>query len=540
MSDVDGMTSWLSDNIGIIIGAIAIIIILGIILSGYVKAPPDIAFIISGLKKKPKVLIGRAGIKIPFLERKDALLLKQISIDIKTNGYVPTHDFIGVDIDAVAKVQIEAVDESMRERAMRNFLNMDESDIITALTDSLQGNLREIIGTVDLKDLNIDRKKFGDQIQEKAQIDMNALGVRIISCNIQRIDDENNLINALGMDNMAQIQKDASIAKANADRDVAIAQATAQREANEAEVEANKIIAERNTELEIRKAELKREQDTQKAIADAAYSIQEQEQRKTIEVATTNAEIAKQERETELKAKEANVREQQLNAEIRKTADADKYKKQQEAEARLIEQQREADAVKAMAEAELYKKQKEAEGIAAVGKAEAEAIEAKGIAEAEAMEKKALAYQKYNSAAVTQMIIEQLPSIAREVASPISAIDKVTIIDSGNGESGVGNVGGYVPAVLAKTFEAVKETTGFDLKEVMKAQTYDAKVNRNVNVDYEPDGVTVEGVVDKKPQATKKTRRRTVRNTKPVETTPSDADTTALAVTNETPDGVTE
>ncbi|MBR5738997.1 MAG: flotillin family protein, partial [Lachnospiraceae bacterium] len=199
-----------------------LLIVLGVLLlaaflvfsaRGYVKAPPDKAYIISGLKKEPKILIGRAGIKFPFFERKDTLVLKQISIDIKTNGYVPTLDFIGVDIDAVAKVRVKT-DQQGIKLAMKNFLNMGEEQIIDALTDSLQGNMREIIGTVKLKELNTDRKKFGDEVQSKAQTDMNALGIEIISCNIQRIEDEKGLIIALGQDNMSQIQKDASIAKA--------------------------------------------------------------------------------------------------------------------------------------------------------------------------------------------------------------------------------------------------------------------------------------------------------------------------------------
>ena len=117
-----------------IIVIVAIILLLGIIASGYVKAPPDKAFIISGMKREPKILIGRAGIKIPFLERKDTLVLKQVSIDIKTNGYVPTLDFIGVDIDAVAKVRVKTDPEGIKI-AMKNFLNMDEKSIVMALTD---------------------------------------------------------------------------------------------------------------------------------------------------------------------------------------------------------------------------------------------------------------------------------------------------------------------------------------------------------------------------------------------------------------------
>jgi len=476
---------------------IAIILVLVIIASGYVKAPPDKAFIISGMKREPKILIGRAGIKLPFFERKDTLVLKQISIDIKTNGYVPTLDFIGVDIDAVAKVRVKTDPEGIKV-AMKNFLNMDEPRIIAALTDSLQGNMREIIGTVKLKELNTDRKKFGDEVQEKAQKDMNALGIEIISCNIQKIEDEKGLIIALGQDNMSQIQKDASIAKAQADKDVAIAEAEAKRLANEAQVKAETEIASKQNELRIRQAELKRESDIKQAEADAAYEIQQQEQRKTIEITTANANIARQEREIELKKKDVEVTEQTLEADIKKRAEAEKFARQQKAEAELFERQRKAEAekfekqkaaeaAKIKAEADLYAKTQEAEGIRAVGEAEAKAIEAKGIAEAEALEKKAEAMKKYGQAAMIEMIVKALPDMASAIAKPLENIDKVTIFDSGNGEGGVGNVGSYVPNVLAKTMETVKEVTGLDIVDIMKAQTYDAKVTRNINISGLPE-----------------------------------------------------
>ena len=287
--------------------AIVVIVLLAIImLLGYVKAPPDTAYVISGLRKEPKILIGRSGLKWPFLEQKDALILKQISIDIKTNGYIPTQDFIGVDIDAIAKIRVRTDPEGMK-LAMKNFLNMKEKDIVNSLTDSLQGNMREIIGTQKLKELCTDRKTFGDEVQKKAQFDMNALGIEIISCNIQKIEDEKGLIIALGQDNMSQIQKDASIAKAQAERDVAIAEADAQKIANEARVAAETEIAQKNNELAIKKAELQKASDTKKAEADAAYEIQRQEQEKTIQAATVNAQIAKAEREAELNKQQVLV-----------------------------------------------------------------------------------------------------------------------------------------------------------------------------------------------------------------------------------------
>lgn len=486
------MLDFLFGNIVYLIIAILVIALLIFILSGYVKAPPDMAYIISGLKKEPKILIGRAGIKIPFLERKDTLLVKQVSIDIKTNGFIPTLDFIGVSIDAIAKVRV-MTDEKGIKLAMKNFLNMREPQITEALTDSLQGNMREIIGTVKLKELCTDRKKFGDEVQAKAQQDMNNLGIEIISCNIQTIEDEKGLIVALGQDNMSQIQKDASVAKAQADRDVAIARAEAAKAANDAEIASQTEIAIKQNELKIKQAELKKQADIKEAEADAAYKIQEQEQRKSIEIANTNADIAKQEREVELKQKEAEVKEQELTATIRKQAEADRYrvqqqsdadlyKRQKEAEAKKYEESQSAEAAKIRAEAAKYSKEQEAAGIAAVGKAEAEAIQAKGVAEAEALEKKAEAMKKYGQAAILEMVVDKLPEMAQAIAKPLESIGKVTIIDGGNNSSGVSNMGGYVPSVLAKTMESVKEATGIDIGEIMKANTYDAKVTRNLNL----------------------------------------------------------
>ena len=477
---------------------ILVTVLIIIIASGYVKAPPDVAFIISGLKREPRVLLGRAGIKIPYLERKDNLIVKQISIDIKTNGYIPTKDFIGVDIDAIAKVRVNTDREGI-QLAMKNFLNMKEDQIALALTDSLQGNMREIIGTVELKELCTDRKKFGDEVQNKAQQDMNALGISIISCNIQKIEDEKGLIVALGQDNMSKIQKDASIAKAQAERDVAIARAEADMAANDARVGAETEIAQKNNELAIRRAELQKMSDAKKAEADAAYEIQKQEQEKTIQTATVNAQIAKAEREAELRKQQVAIQQQALEAEINKRADAERYateqkaeaelaKRQREAEARKYEQEKEAEAKKARAEAEKYAMVQEAEGIKARGEAEAAAIQAKGLAEAEAMEKKAEAYQKYNKVAMAEMMIRVLPEVAGKIAEPLTRIESIKIIGGGlDGSDGVASVAGSVPVVMAKLFESMKETTGVDLAEIMRGDTYDAKVNRNLHVSGFPE-----------------------------------------------------
>lgn len=460
--------------IPIIAVAAGIIAVVAVLMSGYVKASPDVAVIISGLKKTPRVLIGRAGIKVPFFEKVDHLHLGQISVDIKTDSYIPTNDFINVKVDAIAKVRIDTSPEGML-KAERNFLNKEPGDIALELQDSLQGNMREIIGTLDLKTINTDRDSFSDQVMAKASKDMEKLGIEILSCNIQNVTDENGLINDLGMDNTSKIKKDAQIARAEADRDVAIAKALADKAANDARVEAETEIAKRNNELAIKQAELKLESDRKIAMADAAYEIQKQEQEKTIQTATVNAQIAKAEREAELKQKEVEIRQQELTATIEKQADADRYALEQKAEANMIQ-------LKKDAEARRYIAQMEAEAIEAKGKAEAEAIRLKGVAEAQAMEKKAEAYQKYNGAAMAEMMIRIMPQLAAEIAKPISAIDKVTIYEGSNSEGGISRVSGNMPVIMKQVFDTMSEATGVDIREIMKANTYDAKVNRNINV----------------------------------------------------------
>lgn len=320
--------------VGYLIPVILVVLLLIVLARGYVKAPPDRAFIISGLKKEPKILIGRAGIKIPFFERMDKLYLGQMTVDIKTEQSVPTTDFINVNVDAVAKVRIDPSIDGIR-LASKNFLNKNSDQITQDLKDSLQGNMREIIGTLTLKSINTDRDSFSDQVMEKASKDMKKLGIEVVSCNIQNVTDENGLIKDLGADNTAKIKKDASIARAQAERDVAIAQAEANKASNDARVLAETEIAEKNNELAIKKAELQQVSDTKKAMADAAYKIQEQEQQKVIQTATVNAQIAKAEREAELRKQEVLVTQQALEAEINKKADADRYAVEQAAAAAL-------------------------------------------------------------------------------------------------------------------------------------------------------------------------------------------------------------
>ena len=470
---------------------IAVVVLVVLFLLGYVKAPPDMAYIISGLKKRPRYAIGKATVRIPFFERLDKLNLRLIPIDVKTSNAVPTADYININVDATVNVKISNEPDKL-QLAAENFLNKPTEYIANVAREVLEGNVREIVGKMKLEEMVSDRQKFANLVKENAEPDLAAMGLDIISFNVQNFVDGNEVIENLGIDNIVKIKKAAAIARAESERDIKVAQAAADKESNDAKVAAETEIAKKQTELAIKKSELQMDADTKKAMADAAYDIQKEEQRKSIEISTANADIARQEREIELKQKEVAVKEQALEAEVKKQAEADKYaaqqradaqlyQRQKEAEAKQFEAQREAEARKAQAEADRFAREQEAEGIRAVGEAEAAAIAAKGLAEAEAMEKKAEAYAKYNKAAVAEMMIKVLPEIAEKVAQPLGQIDKITII-GGEGGNGVDQVAGNVPVVMAKVFESMKEATGIDLANIINAESYDAKVNRNVNV----------------------------------------------------------
>lgn len=453
--------------------AVIVVVVLGIIMSGYIKSPPDQAYIVSGLKKKGRILVGRAGIKIPFLERLDKLYLGQMTVDIKTEQSVPTSDFINVNVDAVAKVRIHDTEEGIK-LAAKNFLNKDPEYITTDLQDSLQGNMREIIGTLSLTEINTDRDSFSDQVMKKASADMEKLGIEIISCNIQNVTDEAGLISDLGAENVSQIKKKASISKAEADRDVAIAQSEADKQANDARIKAETEISERNNELKIRQSELKTISDAKSAEADASYKLQEQEQRKNVETSRINADIAAAERSAKLYEQEVEVTKQKLDAEVRAKADAERYQKEQEAQAllfarqqdakaKLFEEEQEAKAERTRAEARKYFLEQEAEGTRAVGLAEAESIKAKMLAEAEGIDKKAEAMAKYGEAAIIEIIMSAMPEIAKHVAQPLNNIDKITMY-------GEGNTAGMMKDIINSTTQVtdgVSAGLGIDLKSII-------------------------------------------------------------------------
>lgn len=504
--------------LGILIPVIAVIIVIILMLtSGYVKASPDTAYIISGLRKHPKVLIGRAGLKIPFLEKKDELNLQLIPIDVKTSSAVPTADYINIRVDAAVNVKISDQQERLA-LAAQNFLNRPTDYIAQVSREVLEGNMREIVGKMNLEEMVSDRQKFATLVKENAEPDLAAMGLDIVSFNVQNFVDGNGVIENLGVDNIVKIQKNAAISRAESEKEIARAQAMARKEANdaqvsseleianakaraqkekaivqadatreskEAEINAATLIAQKENDLEIRKAELQKAADTKKAIADAAYQIQKETERKTVEITTADANLARQEKAILLKEKEVELTERSLEATVRKQADAEKYAKQQESDAKLYEIQRnseaqlferqknaeadkferekEAEALKATAEAQKYAMEQEAEGIRSKGLAEAEAIKAKALAEAEGIEAKAEAMKQMGEAAILEMYFKAMPEIAKNIAEPLTKVDKITMYGDGNSSRLVKDIVG----TITQTTDGLKESTGVDVQALL-------------------------------------------------------------------------
>lgn len=444
----------------IIIG-IVVVLLLVLFFLGYMKAPPDTAYIISGMGKK-RILIGRAGWRIPLIERVDKLSLRVMQVDVKTTDAVPTNEFINVSVDGVANIKISS-DPELLERAAQSLLGMKQVDLINLVTQVLEGNMREIVGSVGLKEMVQDRQGVAKKITENVVPDMEKLGIEVVNFNIQNFKDNAGTIENMGIDNVEQIRKNAQIAKANAQRDIAIATSEAQQQANAIKVEAEKKIAEQNAQLLVQQAEMKVMADTKKAEADAAYSIQQENQRKTIEITRANADIARREKETELAEKEIALKERQLDAEIRKQADAMKYKAEKEAEADLIRRQRDAEAKKYEAIQEAEARKAEAEAVRFAMEQEAEGIRAKGLAEAEAIEKKAEAQRKMGEASVLEMYLQALPEIVKGAASPLAQTDKIVMYGDGNATKVVKDV----MTSASQVMEGVKESTGLDLSALL-------------------------------------------------------------------------
>ena len=496
-----------SSLFGIVAAVLGIVLILTVVLRMWKKVPQDKAGVVTGMKKR--VITGGGGLVIPVFERIDYISLGNIPLSVATRSSLSSQ---GVITTAVIKVRNE---KNSILTAIEQFTGRNEKEIIDNIQGTaiavLEGKLREIIATMTVEELYQKREEFSSRVQEVVGTELGNMGLEVKNFTITDISDENGYIKALGDGMIAQRKKDAEIQKAEAARDMQIKTSQARQEGESAKLKAEADIAQAAKDKAVLEANYMQEQQTAQAKAELAHDIQsnitqkdviqaqmdaellKQQRQKEIAEAQIQVQIASEQKNIELAQKQAERTKESLRVTIVEPANVEKAKQMADADAEKYRQIAQAQAraeskkVEAQAEAEAIaiKAQAEADAIAKTGIAEAEATKAKGIAEAEAMEKKAEAYEKYGQAAMMEMLVKVLPQMAEQVAKPLQSIDKVTIIDStdsSNG-SGVGQMGGYVPSVLAKTIESIKETTGFDITDVMKANTIQAKTDRNISVD---------------------------------------------------------
>lgn len=512
---MDAMMSLIVTVVAIILG---VTVILAAVFSWWKKVSQDRAGVVTGRKKR--VITGGGGIVIPVLERIDYISLGNIPLSVKTKNSLSSQG-VPISVSTTAVIKVKNTEESILT-AIEQFTGRDEEEINENIKNTaiavLEGKLREIIATMTVEDLYQKREDFSSKVQEVVGTELGNMGLEVKNFTITDIDDENGYIKALGDGMIAQRKKDAEIQKAEAQKEQDEKTSAARKAGEEAIIKNETEIARAQKEKEVRELEFKKETETAAAEAELAKEIQLNKTKKEVVAAQKDAELYEAQREkevkeaaiqiqiaeaaknTELEEQKALEKEKQLLSEVVKPAEAARKKKEQEAEAQKFEEIKKAEAeaekkkIDALAEAEAIKAKAEAEAkaiqakavaeadaIAKKGKAEAEATKASLMAEAEGLEKKAEALAKMNKAGMMQMVIEKLPEMAAAVAKPLEQIDKISIIDSGSG-SGVENVGGYVPAVLAKVIESVKETTGFDMTEVMKAETIAARTDRNIGI----------------------------------------------------------
>ena len=473
----------------IIVIAVAVVVLL-LFFCSYKKVPKNRI----GIRVGPfgnKTVTGKAIFVVPFLQRIDYMTLENIQVDFESKSSIPTKDAINIKVDAVANIAISQDPEVMKRAASR-FTGYNTEAIASVVTPVLEGNIREIISQMELKALiQGDKKILADTIADNVKPNLADLGLELTTFNIQNFKDDNGVINNLGIENTVSISKDAAKAKAAAEAEVQIAQAEAKKAANDAEVAAQLEIAQKQNELALKKASLKAEADKEQAIAEAAMAIESEVQRKAREVKEVEANIARQEKEIELQEKAVSIKERALEAEVKKTADAEKYAAQQKAEADLYTRQKKAEAeafeLQRQAEAEAFTRQKKAEAekmameseaagkkslaeaIQAQGEAEAAAIKAKLVAEADGMREKAEALKEYGDAAKQQMQLdalkvyfEQLPKIAEASGMAYQNVDKIYMYggDSSKLQSDIMNN-------VTQISEGLGQTLGIDLKTLL-------------------------------------------------------------------------
>ncbi|MDF2039411.1 flotillin family protein [Cytobacillus oceanisediminis] len=477
------------------IAAFLLIALLGVFVTKYRTAGPDEALIVTGSYlgnknvhvdesgNKIKIIRGGGTFVLPVFQQAEPLSLLSSKLEV-TTPEVYTEQGVPVMADGTAIIKIGG---SIGEiaTAAEQFLGKSKEDRENEAKEVLEGHLRSILGSMTVEEIYKNRDKFSQEVQRVASQDLAKMGLIIVSFTIKDVRDKNGYLDSLGRPRIAQVKRDADIATAEAEKETRIKRAEAAKDAQKAELERATEIAEAEKENQMKMADYRREQDIAKARADQAYDLETARAKQEVTEHEMQIRIIERQKQIELEEKEILRRERQYDSEVKKKADADRYAVEQAAEAEKKKQIAEADAnqyrieSQARAEAERVR----ADGMAkadsqrAQGESEAEIIRLKGLAEAEAKRKIAEAFEQYGQAAMMDMVINMLPEYAKQLASPLSNIDKITVVDTGSDSNngGANKVTGYATNLMSTMQESLKASSGIDVKELL--QNFSGKGN---------------------------------------------------------------
>lgn len=460
------------------------------------KVGPNQVLIISGrgegrrdagaMVSKFRIVTGGRAFVWPVLERIDDLSLEILTIDITTPD-VPTSQGVPVTVDGVAQVKIGSDENSIRTAAIQ-FLSKTQDQIEHVAHETLAGHLRAILGTLTVEQLYRDREAFAQKVQEVSGDDMASMGLEIVSFVIKDISDAEGYLEALGRPRIAQVKRDATIGEAEADRDATIRSAEARQEGEAAKFKAETRIAESRRDFEVQQAAYEADINRKKAEAELAYTIQQNIENQKVKAEEVQIEIIEKQKRIEVQEQEVGRKEKELEATVRKPAEAEQFRVRTLAEARQFQLQTEAageseairlrgqgeaDMAKAkgLAEADVIRAQGESQATAdkAKGLAQADVIREQGFSEAEATRKKADAWKEYTQAAVIQQLIDALPEVASAVSSPLSQTERIVVINSGSeGGAGASKITRDVTDIVSQVPATLEALTGVDLMKLLQ------------------------------------------------------------------------
>ncbi len=443
------------------------------------KVGPNQVLVISGRgegESKFRIVTGGRAFIWPVLERVDDLSLEIMTIDVTTPD-VPTLQGVKVTVEGVAQIKIGSDENAIRTAAIQ-FLSKTQQEIEHVAHETLAGHLRAIQGTLTIEQLYRDREAFAQKVQEVSGEDMASMGMEIISFVIKDISDDEGYLEALGRPRIAQVKRDAAIGEAEAERDATIRSAAARQEGESAKFTAETKIAESQKSYEVQRATYLAEINRQKAEAELAYTLQENIVNQRVKSEEVGVEIVAKQRQIEVQEQEVRRRERELEATVRKPAEAEQYRVQTLAEAHRFQLQAqaegEAEAIRrrGLAEAEAAKARglAEAEVIRQKGLAEAEVIREQGLAAAAATLEKANAWKEYTQAAVIQQLIDALPQMAQAIAQPLAQTERIVVVSTGDGaQAGLSRITQDVVNIMAQAPAALEAITGVDLSQMLSS-----------------------------------------------------------------------